>query len=179
MTNDLADKTKYRIKADETSVLAGNGYRLYYLSGAPKRGNDHLPFQLTNLGETIYLIAPDSTTVIQAVQLPILLENESVGSSPNGTLTYKVFTEPTPNQNNDFSAVEEQFGSVESEFKVFPNPANQQVYFSKVGIYAVYGINGQLLIPPTTTDRLNIQQLATGCYLVKNSEGVCRQLIKM
>lgn len=179
ITNDLGDKTKFRIKADATSVIEGNGYRLYYFSGAPKRGNDHLPFELTNLGETVYLIAPDSITVIQAVQLPILFENESYGSSPNGTLSYTVFSDPTPDQNNDFSALEEQFGSVESDFKVFPNPANQHVYFSEVGTYSVHALNGQLLISPTTTDRLNLQHLAAGSYLVKNSLGVCKQLVKM
>jgi len=179
ITNDLADKTKFRIKADETSILKANGYRLYYFSGAPKRGNDHLPFQLTNLGETIYLIAPDSISVIQAVSLPILLENESYGSFPNGTQTYTVFNAPTPNQNNNLSSVEEQLGISESDFNVFPNPASQHAYFSEVGTYAVFGINGLLLIPPTTTDRLNIQQLAVGSYLVKNRAGVCKQLIKM
>lgn len=178
LTDELSNKTKFRMKADESSILEPNEYQLLYTSGAPKRGSNHLSFTIPNAGETIYLIAPDSTTILQSIPLPILDPNQSFGSSPNGSLSYSVFYQPTPRQNNNLSNISTLFLTNENGFQMAPNPTNSWVQFSIEDHYAVFTISGALIIPPTKTNFLRIDQLEAGLYLVRNSHGVSQRLVK-
>lgn len=64
-----------------------------------------------------------------------------------------------------------------TNFSMFPNPANDQVNFSKKDNYNVYDISGRLVQQATNTNSFNISVLTPGLYLVNNSKGYSKKLI--
>ncbi len=62
-------------------------------------------------------------------------------------------------------------------FKIYPNPANGEIFLSKPGSYTVYDMLGRMFLSENNIASLNISSLKTGTYIVKNSEGITQKLI--
>jgi hypothetical protein len=128
-------------------------------------------------GETLYLYAPDSTTIIDEIDLPDLDVDFSIGSSPNGSTTRVVFDSPTPLNNNDLSEVLE-LEKIKKTFTVYPNPNDGSlVYTSISNDYSVYNMQGSLILKASNTNQLSIGGLQSGTYLVINKEGSTQLLV--
>lgn len=62
-------------------------------------------------------------------------------------------------------------------FKIYPNPADSEIFLSKPGSYTIYDMLGRMFLSEKNTASLNISALKTGTYIVKNSEGITQKLI--
>jgi hypothetical protein len=60
---------------------------------------------------------------------------------------------------------------------MFPNPAKDQVNFSKKDDYMVYDVSGRLVKQATNTQSINISDLTPGLYLINNSNGISKKLL--
>jgi hypothetical protein len=175
LSDDLNNLTKYKlIPVKEHTVLA-NGYTLFYASNVTTRGNDHCNFKLSD-NETIYLVDADGATILEQLTIPILTEDFSYGSSPNGSSTYVEFSDPTPRLNNNETGFEEK---EKSSFTVFPNPTNAIVELSKYGNYSLYSLNGLKLKSIENSNQIDLSELTSGIYLIKNERGVVQRIVKL
>ncbi len=177
LTDDVSNLVKFPLKAVNEHRILANDYALFYASNILSRGMDHTNF-LAETNTTIYLVSTDGSTILQQLTIPSLAENFSYGSSPNGSLTYAEFSDPTPLLNNDFSAIEQK-EEQKKTFSVFPNPTENLVEISPAGNYKVFDLKGNKLIELTNSSTLNLTFLSKGIYVIKNERGVCQRLVKI
>ncbi len=176
LTDDITNPTKFRLKPKNESVIPANGYQLFFASEEKNRGANHTNFKLS-AGETLFLYAPDSTTIIDEIDLPDLDVDFSFGSSPNGSANRVVFDSPTPLNNNDLSEVLE-LEKIKKTFTVFPNPNDGTVVYTSISNdYSVYNMQGALILKASNTNQLPIIGLQSGTYLVVNKEGSTQLLV--
>ncbi|WP_347372802.1 choice-of-anchor I family protein [Aequorivita sp. Q41] len=74
------------------------------------------------------------------------------------------------------SVNDNELDAVES-FKVYPNPANENVFLSKPDFYTVFDMLGRKIISTNETASLNVSSLNAGTYIIKNEAGVSQKLI--
>lgn len=62
--------------------------------------------------------------------------------------------------------------------EISPNPTTGSVTLSAEDYYKVLDINGNILFKTTKTDRINLNKLEAGVYLIQNSNGSFSKIIK-
>ncbi len=176
LSDDISNPTKYRLKARNESVIPANGYQVFFASEERNRGPEHTNFKLSK-NETLFLIAPDSTTISDEIDIPDLSEDESYGSYPNGSATRVIFAHPTPMANNNLSEIAE-LEAQQKTFVVYPNPNDGSIVYTSVqNDYKVYNMQGALILTEKNTKQLNLSNLRRGTYLVVNKEGSTQLLV--
>ncbi|GHC62629.1 choice-of-anchor I family protein [Ulvibacter litoralis] len=74
-------------------------------------------------------------------------------------------------------SVDEFSTTSETEFNVYPNPAETTVFFSKPGNYTLFDILGRTIKTETNVASMNLSGLVAGTYIVQNDQGVSQKLI--
>ncbi|MBT0608534.1 choice-of-anchor I family protein [Aequorivita echinoideorum] len=69
------------------------------------------------------------------------------------------------------------FDLADNTFAMYPNPAQDVVFFSKPSNYNVYDMLGILVKSEINSSSIKINGLKTGTYIVKNTEGISKKLI--
>lgn len=73
----------------------------------------------------------------------------------------------------------EELNNEEIALSVYPNPANgTEVRFNKMGDYTIYDLSGRTLIQVTNAQTVNVSNLASGVYVIKNELGETVSLVK-
>lgn len=138
-----------------TTILPGGHLRVW-CDNDPQQGEDHANFKISTEGETVFLVGPNGSTIIDSVTLGIQQDDISYGRSCDGCDAWQYFNVPTPeapNSNqtlpaaalfiNEFQSVnestvfDEQF-AFSPWFEVF-NPNDFQVNLAHYSIT----LNGQ------------------------------------
>lgn len=174
LSNDLNNPTKFSLKAQ---TIKASDYLILFASGVSERGKEHVNFVLGS-GDTLYLIAPDSISVLQQIIIPDLTYDQSYGSSPNGSLTYTTFTYPTPRANNNESGIDAEY-KLKNTFILFPNPGEHSVCLDPPGKYELVDLHGYSLIPLAYTDCMHVADLAPGMYFVRSENGGIQRFVKV
>jgi hypothetical protein len=78
--------------------------------------------------------------------------------------------------NNNETGFEEK---EKSSFTVFPNPTNAIVELSKYGNYSLYSLNGLKLKSIENSNQIDLSELTSGIYLIKNERGVVQRIVKL
>ncbi|RDK87237.1 choice-of-anchor I family protein [Marinirhabdus gelatinilytica] len=78
---------------------------------------------------------------------------------------------------NDVLGVDEFELANNTNFSMYPNPANGIVFLSKRGDYTIYDVTGRKINQYTNVTSLDIQGLTAGIYVVVNQDGVAKRLI--
>lgn len=63
-----------------------------------------------------------------------------------------------------------------SDFSVYPNPVQTNLYFNQQATGSVYSISGQLMVSFTSEKSINVTSLTQGIYIVKTDKGTKRFL---
>lgn len=157
----------------EGTVIAGNGYHLFWKDNELFQGDDHANFKLPNSTNTLKLLSPN--LIIQdEIIYPQTPTNNSFGRYPNGSATFSSFTYPTPRQNNDISTLEE----IEPiELLVYPNPANNELWLSQSSSGTIYSIDGQGLLYFEAAKMIDVSSLSNGTYLIQTAEGTTSKFV--
>ena len=71
-----------------------------------------------------------------------------------------------------------EFETSVSSFAVYPNPAQDIVFFSEPGSYKVYDMQGRLVLELNQQAFFDTSGLGSGLYLIRNQQGQTQRLIK-
>ncbi|MCB9224808.1 MAG: CotH kinase family protein [Crocinitomicaceae bacterium] len=156
------------------TIIAPNGYLVFWMDNEEYQGNDHTSFKLPNSNNTIYLFSPNGT-MIDFMTYPETTTNHSFGRYPNGTVTLATFTTPTPGQTNDIAATNNEL-IFQSSLIAYPNPSSGTFQLSKLTDFQLFSLDGKLILSDFHTDHLNISHLENGTYILRSSEG---EIIKL
>ncbi len=96
LTDDMDTLNLWKIPSG-TSIPA-KGYVLFWASG--DNSNRHTNFKLSVTGETLALVMPDGTSLVDTVKFPEQTSNVSYGRTTDGAKTWIFFEQPTPNAPN-------------------------------------------------------------------------------
>jgi len=105
--------------------IAAGGYLTIWADENSGQGNLHANFQLSSLGESLYLSYADGT-ILDSVQYGMQSPGKSTGRIPNGVGSFEELF-PTFGYNNDeMTGIEERTFS--SQFLLYPNPVKDLLY---------------------------------------------------
>ncbi len=97
LTDTPTQLTKFRFTSTPGQVVVpANGYLLIWASGNITKGAKHTNFALSAGGETVILVMPDGTTIVNSLAFGEQRADVSYGRLPNGGDTLKYFTTSTP-----------------------------------------------------------------------------------
>ncbi len=164
LTNNPFLLNQFKIPAGKESIIPANGYATFFASNVPKRGPKHLNFVLSSTGSTVYLVDRNAMTVLSSKAIPAMNPGESFGTFPNGSATWQIYTNTSPNANNDFAGLDENKNKI---IAAYPNPTTGTLNFSMEGNYTVYSMDGKKLITEEKTKALNLSNLSNGVYLIR------------
>ena len=99
LTDDPADLTKSPIT--QTLTIPAGGFLLIYADNDPEQGPEHTNFGLSStLGESILLVAPDGTSIVDNYTFGSQMTDVSEGRLPDGDASWVFFNVPTPGSSN-------------------------------------------------------------------------------
>ena len=111
LTDNPDSLTKWMIPLGDpgvTTILPG-GKLLIWCDGDVNQGSDHASFRLSTPGETVLLVAPDGTTVLDEVQFGPQQADISYGRTCDGCPDFQYFNTPTPDAPNAEAPTEPAF----------------------------------------------------------------------
>jgi len=114
-------------------------------------------------------LAPEGVVYISPADSPtgnglIVLSNEA-------SATLSVYSI----ENDVLSVADNEF--VQTSFGLYPNPASGQVFLSRPGTYQVYDISGRLIKTVIHAALIDVAELTSGTYIVKNQQGISKKLV--
>lgn len=158
--------------------IEAGGYVLVWADENSGQGNLHANFQLSSLGESLYLSYADGT-ILDSVQYGMQSPGKSTGRLPNGIGDFEELF-PTFASNNDAMTGIEELKS-NPGWNVFPNPADDLIFINAVSNenaslnnkaeIQLFTIDG-LKLPITKRSSLeglvlDVSQYSSGCYYLK------------
>lgn len=154
--------------------IDANGYLLFWFDAETYQGSNHTSGKIPNAVSGICLKNAHGE-IIDSIPYPATSSNYSYGRYPNGSNTFNVFENPTPEQNNNFSSVE---SNTISGLKVYPNPAKETIYLSKQIDFEIYNLQGQKIMQIKNQNWADISHLNAGTYILLTSEKELTKIIK-
>ncbi len=102
ITDDPANLVKWQIPNTNAGVttMLPNSFKALWIDKDPEQGEDHVDFTLSVDGETLLLVAPDMTTIIDSVTFPEMATDVSYGRSCDGCPDWQYFNNVTFEDNN-------------------------------------------------------------------------------
>ena len=115
-------------------------------------------------------LGPEGVVFIEAADSPtgkalVILSNEV-------SATISIYS-----LDNIILSVNDNDLSSNDSFKIYPNPAEENIFFSKPDSYSVFDMLGRLVISKEETASIDISKLNVGTYIIKNSKGMSQKLI--
>lgn len=101
LSDDPANLTKSLIT--QTLTVPAGGFLLIYADSDPFQGPDHTNFGLSTNGESVLLVAPDGTTIVDSYDFGVQTADVSEGRLPDGGSDWVFFNVPTPGSSNAFT----------------------------------------------------------------------------
>lgn len=99
LSGDKSHKKKWQIPPAKANRVASKKRVLFWMDGDTARGPSHANFRIPLQGGYLALLAKDGTTVLDAVDFPKQLRNQSYGRQTDGN-EFWAFQDPTPMQSN-------------------------------------------------------------------------------
>ncbi|MFH1052106.1 MAG: lamin tail domain-containing protein [bacterium] len=96
LTDDMDTLNMWKIPSGTT--IPAKAYLLFWASG--DNSNRHTNFKLSVTGETLALVMPDGTSLVDTIKFPEQTSNVSYGRTVDGAKTWIFFEQPTPNAAN-------------------------------------------------------------------------------
>lgn len=101
ITDNFSIPTKHQLTGSSNDFLIpAGGFLTVWASGEPYFGPKHLNFKLSSNGETVYIFAPNGTTLVDSMMYPELNDDVSYGNENDNNGLEKYFIEGTPNATN-------------------------------------------------------------------------------
>jgi len=182
LSDDENDLGKFTIP--EGTVIAENGYLIFWADDDQEQGPLHVQFKLSAVGESLFLTDPNNNIVDQ-VDFPELDEDFSFARDPNGIGSF-VIKQPTFNNDNDLAT--STLTPLPKNISFYPNPTSD---FLKIDLgdleigsqVLIYNQQGQVinkLIASSSILEIDMKTFANGSYIIQleGYEGVLINKIK-
>jgi len=117
ITDDPTNPTKWMIPNSDASktTVSSQDHIILWADQEVYQGENHIGIKISSIGETIQLYDTDGTTLIDQIVIPSLLTDQSYGRQTDGSSTFTVFSNTSPNQSNN--------SGLPSVFEPIINPA--------------------------------------------------------
>lgn len=99
LTDDLTDMSQYGISL--SVVVPPHSFVLFYADNDPEQGVYHTNFRLSSSGESLALVAPNGFTIVDSYTFGAQTADVSEGRRPDGSDTWMILDEPSPNRSNN------------------------------------------------------------------------------
>ncbi|MBL7899975.1 MAG: CotH kinase family protein [Crocinitomicaceae bacterium] len=152
--------------------INANGYLLFWFDAETYQGINHTNGKIPNVVSGICL-KNSSGEIIDSIAYPATTSNYSFGRYPNGSGSFNVFQNPTPQQNNNLSS---QIEIQPSILKVYPNPSNDIIYLSVQTDFEIYNLQGQKIMQIINQNWADISTLSSGSYILVTKE---KEIVKI
>jgi hypothetical protein len=163
----------YKFALPNVALTSGQ-HLLFWADNDELLNRYHTNFSLSASGETLRLYTKElnSPRLVDVVEVPSLTENFSYGRLTDGSAVWYTFEIPTPQATNQILGIESEKSI---RFNVFPNPANQKLYFTEyVKFVEVIDLTGRTAIKKGDANQIDISSLNVGLYLIKTEKGTIK-----
>jgi hypothetical protein len=163
----------YKFALPNVAIAPGQ-HLLFWADNDELLNRYHTNFSLSAGGETIKLYTKElnAPRLVDAVDVPELTEDFSYGRFTDGSAVWYTFEIPTPQAANQILGIE---NPELNTFNVFPNPANQKLYFTEfVNSAEVIDLTGRTVIKKGDANRIDISSLTIGLYVLKTEKGTVK-----
>ena len=161
----------------EGTSIDADGYLMVWCDEDGEQEGLHANFKLSSGGEVIFLVNPEGE-VIDEIVFDEQTTDVSTGRFPNGTGDFQAMT---PTFNGENMGTTSLFDQLQSElgFKIYPNPANNELFVSSEQIIqkiVIYSASGQQVLkqqPKEDFSTIMVNEFPDGLYfiLVSTEEG--------
>jgi hypothetical protein len=176
VTDDLNDKTKYKIPSGSSeTIISPGGYLLLWADDDKGQGITHTNFRLADAGESIGLYKLENSKVVALDEIiySIQEENQSWARSPNATGAFtKTFSLTPGRQNPRYS----ESGSETFFVDIYPNPTTGILFIDaaqSIDRIIIFDSFGREVHERNSagTGKCDLSSLGRGSYFVKVQSG--------
>lgn len=161
-------------------IIQPGEFILIWADNDNEQGQYHTNFKLDKDGEEIGIFDSETTGyfLLDSVVFNEQSTDISFGRNPDGGINWMFYNDPTPGISNLKSDIK-IFNSIDKNFIAFPNPVdNGMLYFNKTVNVRIFNSLGQLMISKNHIEKLDVDILPKGFYLILTDEGERIKIIK-
>jgi len=172
-------RNKWRVPVDfpDSVTIPANGWLLFWADDDTQQGVLHTNFKLRNNQEFLGIFGADGFSIADEISWEYIFPDQSLGRFTDGGSNWVQFSETTPKTSNNGSIVKVE-NLNDSDLRVFPNPTQDRLVFSRIVDVRIYTIDGQLIISENQVNVLDVQNWSNGIYLLKTSYGEVMRVVK-
>lgn len=171
------DTIVWPLASFDTSIIKPGQFVIYWTDQEISEGQNHLPFKLEGIGETIRIIqmTGDYQNILDTFKVDKFYFESTVGRYPDGNNRIYFMALPTPGTKNKLAEIDPT-EITDSFIQLFPNPAKDHIYlrlmnFQNSNIHAtIFDINGRNCFSfsmDNTLEKVNLTTLKPGIYALR------------
>jgi len=161
-------KGNYEWIIPNETIIQANDYLIFWNDNQTYQGDNHLNFKLQNVDDIVYLKTASNQTIDSLHYTPTG-KNESYGRYPNGSNTFMIFEQPTPNAfNQNFNSLSEIING--PSLHAYPNPSSGLITFNKTISFTLFDVLGKSIKTEINKSSINVSNLDAGIYILKSTD---------
>ena len=177
LTDDATDLQRWGFPSN--TLIAPHSYLIVWADDDEEQFFRHTNFSLASSGSTL-ILSNANGDIIDNVDLPALLPNETYGRYPNGTGAFNYLTSTFNAENNLSTNIDNM--AEESTIKVYPNPFGDVLNIMGKGRYQfqIHDTSGRLMASGNFTDQTQLTRelpSAGGMYVLTLSDAYSHRRI--
>lgn len=150
------------------TIIQANDYLIFWNDNQTYQGDNHLNFKLQNVDDIVYLKTASNQTIDSLHYTPTG-KNESYGRYPNGSNTFMIFEQPTPNAfNQNFNSLGEIING--PSLQVYPNPSSGFITFNKTISFTLFDVLGKSIKTELNKNSIDVSNLDAGIYVLRSTD---------
>lgn len=181
LTDDANNLTQWSFP--QGTVIEPDGYLTVWADKDEAQEGLHANFKLSTSGESVILVNPADTSIVDVIDYAEQTTDISYGRFPNGIGAFQTMN-PTFNQENTVTTGIEDVLVNNDVLKVYPNPAKNNFFLeytnddSKEKLVTIFNITGTITYQNTVVGKtlIDTSDWSPGMYIIK-SEGSAMKLL--
>ena len=181
LTDDATNLTQWSFP--QGTVIEPDGYLTVWADKDEAQEGLHANFKLSTSGESVILVNPADTSIVDAIDYAEQTTDISYGRFPNGIGAFQTMN-PTFNQENTVTTGIEDVLVNNDVLKVYPNPAKNNFFLeytnddSKEKLVTIFNITGTITYQNSVVGKtlIDTSDWSPGMYIIK-SEGSAMKLL--
>jgi hypothetical protein len=179
LSDDAADLQRWAFPAN--TLIAPNAYLMVWTDDDEEQFFRHTNFSLSASGSPLFL-SNSSGEIIDHINLPALLPNQTYGRYPNGTGPWNYLTATFNSENSITTNINTSW--TETRMRIYPNPFNETLHIIGKGPYEyqIHDLQGREITSGKFTDQTQLtHQLpeARGMYFLTLKDAFTTQRVTL
>lgn len=181
LTDDASDLTQWSFP--QGTSIEPDGYLIVWADDDTDQEGLHANFKLSASGESIVLVNPADTSIVDAIDYPEQTTDVSYGRFPNGPGAFQIM-DPTFNASNSITTSTEDVLANYNDLKVYPNPAEDYFFLAysqedlEEKLVTIFNMTGSIIYQNKVIGKtlVNTADWIPGMYIIR-SEGATSKLL--